>query len=97
MQGMRYRSDAVFKATVALVTITGKKTLAQQGAEFKVQPNKLRLCRDRPPEVPPGIFSRGRSSDNKERQGLEEELYREIGQLKAENELIGLNISAVCL
>lgn len=43
MQGMRYRSDAVFKAKVALVTIKGKKTLAQQGAEFKVHPNKIRL------------------------------------------------------
>jgi transposase-like protein len=90
---MKHRPDAVFKAKVALEAIKGEKTLAQLAVEFKVYPNQIRLWRERAPAALPGIFSRGSSPDNKERPGLEEELYREIGQLKVENDLPGLNIS----
>jgi len=94
MQGMRNRHDPVFKAKVAQEAIKGEKTLAQLAAEFKVYPNQIRLWRERWLEALPGIFSRGSSHDNKERQGLEEELYRQIGQLKVENDWLKKNCSS---
>jgi hypothetical protein len=68
--------------------------MGQLVAEFKVHPNQIRLWRDRALEALPGIFSRGSSHDNKERQGLEEELYRQIGQLKVENDWLKKNYSS---
>jgi len=64
----------LFKAKVALEAIKGEKTLARLAAEFKVHPNQICLWQDNALEALPGIFSRGSSPDNKERQELKKNL-----------------------
>lgn len=94
MQGMRHRHDAVFKAKVALEALKGEKTLSQLAAEFGIHPNQIRLWGDKALKALPDIFSRGSSHDHKERESLEEELYRQIGQLKVENDWLKKNCSS---
>jgi len=86
MYGMRRQHGSAFKAKVALEAIRGEKTIAQLSGEFGVHPNQIRQWRDRALGALPGIFSNGASRSEKERDALEEELYRQIGQLKVEND-----------
>lgn len=83
--GMR-KHDTTFKAKVALEAIKGEKTLSQLSSESGVHPNQIRAWRDRALEALPGVFSRGADRKEKDHEALEQELYRQIGQLKVENE-----------
>jgi transposase len=86
MVSMRRRYEAAFKARVALEAVKGEKTIAQLASEFKVHPNQIRQWRRRLLDVLPGVFSNRRPQQEKDRDELEAELYRQIGQLKVEVE-----------
>jgi len=86
MVNMRRHHDAAFKARVALEAIKGEKTMAQIASEFSVHPNQIRQWRRHLLEMLPGIFSDRRKHAEKNRDELEAELYRQIGQLKVEVE-----------
>ena len=83
--GMR-KHEAAFKAKVALEAIKGEKTISQLSSECGVHPNQIRAWRDRTLKALPGIFSRGADRKEKDHEAFEEELYRQIGQLRVENE-----------
>jgi transposase-like protein len=83
---MRKKHDVVFKAKVALEAIKGEKTISQLSSEVGVHPNQIRAWRNRALEALPGVFSRGTDRKEKDHEALEQELYRQIGQLKVENE-----------
>jgi len=83
---MRRHHDAAFKAKVALEAVKGEKTIAQIASEFKVHSNQIRQWRNHLLEMLPDIFSNRRKTQDKEREELEAELYRQIGQLKVEVE-----------
>ena len=84
MVNMRRRHDAAFKAKVALEAVKGEKTIAQIASEFKVHPNMVRKWRKQLLEMLPGLFSDRRKKVEDDRDELEAELYRQIGQLKVE-------------
>jgi putative transposase len=86
MVNMRRHYDASFKAKIALEAVRGEKTLAQLSSEFKVHPNQIRQWRHHLLEMLPDVFSNRRTTQEKEREELEAELYRQIGQLKVEVE-----------
>lgn len=86
MVNMYRQHDASFKAKVALEAVKGEKTLAQISSEFKVHPNQIRQWRNHLLEMLPDVFSNRRKTQEKEREELEAELYRQIGQLKVEVE-----------
>jgi putative transposase len=86
MVNMRRHHDAAFKAKVALEAIKGEKTMAQIASEFGVHPNQIRQWRRHLLEMLPGVFSDRRKHAEKNRDELEAELYRQIGQLKVEVE-----------
>jgi len=83
---MRRKHDASFKAKVALEAAKGEKTLAQLSSEFGVHPNQIRQWRRHLLECLPELFSNRRKRINRDRDELESELYRQIGQLKVELE-----------
>ena len=83
---MRMKHEAAFKAKVALEAVKGEKTIAQIASEFKVHSNQIRQWRNHLLEMLPDIFSNRRKTQDKEREELEAELYRQIGQLKVEVE-----------
>jgi putative transposase len=96
MVNMRRQHDASFKARVALEAVKGEKTMAQISSEFKVHPNQIRQWRNHLLEMLPDVFSNRRKTQEKEREELEAELYRQIGQLKVEVEWLKKNRNRSC-
>lgn len=86
MHGMRRQHDAAVKARVALEAIKGEKTIAQIAGEYGIHPNQIRMWRDRALAALPAVFSKGPAKNEKDHAELEEELFRQIGRLKVEND-----------
>lgn len=84
MGKIRKNHDAAFKARVALEAIKGGKTIAQLASEYGVHPNQIGQWKKRLLKELPGVFSGKRKKQEKDRGELENELYRQIGQLKVE-------------
>ena len=84
MGKIRKNHDAVFKSRVALEAIKGEKTIAQLASEYGVHPNQIGQWKKRLLKELPGVFSGKRKKEEKDRSELEDELYRQIGQLKVE-------------
>ena len=86
MRNMRRHHDSAFKAKVALESIKGEKTMAQIASEYGVHVNQIRQWRKHLLSELPGLFSDKRQKADKDHEVLEDELYRQIGQLKVELE-----------
>ena len=84
MEGRRRKHSAQFKAKVAMEAIKGEKTVAELASLYQVHPNQISRWRRKALEHLPDIFSARGDRERKERDALEEELYRQIGQLKVE-------------
>ena len=84
MHNLRRRHDAAFKAKVALEAVKGDKTIAQLSSEYGVHANQIRQWKKQLLEELPRLFSDRRSKREKDDEALQEELYRQIGQLKVE-------------
>lgn len=80
------RHDAAFKAKVALEAVKGEKTLAQLAGDYGVHPNQIGQWRKKLLKELPALFSERDDHQDKDRDELEAELYRQIGQLKVELE-----------
>jgi transposase len=80
------RHDAAFKAKAALEAVKGEKTLTQLASEYGIHPNQIGQWKKRLLKELPTLFSGDKSRQEKERGDLEDELYRQIGQLKVELE-----------
>ncbi len=82
----RKQYEAAFKAKVALEAVKGEKTIAQVASEYRVHPNQVRNWKEQLVRMLPDIFSDRRKKEVVEREELEAELFRQIGQLRVENE-----------
>jgi putative transposase len=81
---MRKSHDAGLKARVALEAIKGEKTTAQIASEYSIHPNQIRLWRQKLLQGLPSLFSDRPEKIQQENEQLQEELYKQIGQLKVE-------------
>jgi transposase len=84
MVHMRKQYEAAFKAKVALEAAKGEKTIAQLSSEFGVHPNQIFRWRQELLDRIAEIFSDRRPRAEQDREQVEAELYRQIGQLKVE-------------
>jgi transposase len=82
----RRNHDSVFKAKVALDAVRGEKTIAQLSSEYGVHANQISQWKKKLLEELPELFSEKRRSREVDKEELEAELYRQIGQLKVELE-----------
>jgi len=87
----RKQYEAAFKAKVALEAVKGEKTIAQAASEYGVHPNLVRKWKEHLLRVLPELFSDRRKRQEGEREELEAELFRQIGQLRVENEWLKKN------
>ena len=78
--------DSALKAKVALEAIKGEKTIAQLASEYRVHPNQIGQWKKKLLKELSSLFSDRRERQDKSRDELESELYRQIGQLKVEVE-----------
>jgi transposase len=86
MHKMRKRHDAAFKSKVALEAIKGEKTMAQLSSEYGVHANQISKWKKQLLQELPAVFSDKRKRSEQDSEELENELYRQIGQLKVELE-----------
>jgi transposase-like protein len=90
----RQRYEAAFNAKVALEAVKGEKTVAQIASEFGVHPNQFRKWREQLLSLLPELFSDRRRKREESQEEMEAELFRQIGQLRVENEWLKKNFSS---
>ena len=93
VRNMRRAHNGAFKAKVALEAIKGEKTLAQLSSEFGVHANQIGQWRKQVLKELPNLFSNRRKKQEREQEDLISELYRQIGQLKVENDFLSKKLS----
>ena len=86
MRRSRRTHDAALKAKVALEAVRGEKTIAQLASQYEVHPNQIRQWKQKLLKELPALFSDRRKAEESDRDELESELYKQIGQLKVELE-----------
>lgn len=83
---MRKNFSPEFMAKVALAAIKEEMTMAELSSRYEVHRTQIGSWRKRAIESLVDIFKGKRDRSNKDKEKLTDELYRQIGQLKVENE-----------
>ncbi|HID97318.1 MAG TPA: hypothetical protein EYP57_03900 [Thermodesulfobacteriaceae bacterium] len=86
------RYSAAFKAKVALEAVKGEKTLAQLAGVYGVHPSQIGQWKKKLLGNLLTLFSSNGNRKERDREELEAELYRRIGQLKVELEWLKKNL-----
>ncbi len=86
---MRKKYSSSFKTRVAIEAIKGDKTIAEISSSFEVHRDQAQKWKKTALGEISGLFSDKQSSKEKRNsEKLIDELYRQIGQLKVENDWV---------
>ena len=85
MSGMRKQFSKEFKAKVALEAVKGLKTTAEISSEYGVHVTQITQWKRELCEGLPDLFKNRKSPDEKSKDQLIDDLYKQIGQLQVEN------------
>ncbi len=88
MRNIGKNHNATFKAKVAFEAAKGEKTIAQLSSEYGIHANQIGQWKKKLLEELPEILTEKRKKAERDREELESELYRQIGQLKVELEWV---------
>lgn len=83
---MRKSHSAEFKAKVALEAIKGEETLSELASRFHIHQVQISKWKKAALDALPSFFTKSRTQKIQDEQKLIQELYRQIGQLKVEND-----------
>ena len=88
MKRTRTKHNSAFKAKVALAAVKGDRTIAELASEFGVHPNQIYNWKKQLLDGAASVFEGGGSAVvGTASEGRVDVLYRQIGQLKVENDL----------
>ena len=88
MKPTRKKHNAGFKAKVALAAVGGDRTIAELASEFGVHPNQISNWKKQLLDGAAKVFEAGGSGDGTASEAAVDVLYRQIGQLKVENDFL---------
>ncbi len=80
----RRQYDGAFKARIVLEALRERKTIAELASHYKVHPTVIAKWKKHAVSGLPELFSDRRDHEQQDQQALQEELYRQIGQLTME-------------
>ena len=96
MGRIRKRYDGAFKAKVALLAIKGEQTTAEIASSYSVHPSQVTQWKKQVLEALPEVFSERNKKQEQNREEVESELYRQIGQLKVEVDWLKKKSERLC-
>ncbi len=86
--------DGAFKARVVLEALQGEKTLAEIASTYEIHSVQIIAWRKKVLELLPTLLARkNQKTTDKEQTELIEELYKQIGELRVQNEFLKKNLS----
>ena len=85
--------DGAFKARVVLEVLRGEKTLAEIAMEFGIHPNQIVTWKKQVLAILHEVLSRKVNTSAKQQEELQNELFKQIGELKVQNEFLKKNLA----
>lgn len=88
----RKKHSTQTKVKVVLEVLKGEKTTAEITAKYGIHATQINNWKKSVLEVIPEAFSNKRKQHDNDQQALIDELYKQIGQLKVENDFLKKNL-----
>jgi transposase-like protein len=93
MSQKRKQHSSQFKAKVALAALQNQETTAQLSSHFGVHPTMISAWKRQLLDGAAELFDKNNKS-RKQIEGQVDELYRQIGQLKVENDFLARKLGS---